>query len=639
MKQVIILAGGKGTRLQDRLGDLPKPLIDICGKPLLERQIELLKKFGYTHALLLLNHGARKIENYCASRNNWGINVECINDGDPRGTAGATLAVIDRLSDEFLVMYGDTMLEVDLQRFQAFHHSRSDVAATLFVHPNDHPHDSDLVEVEEKGLIKAFHPYPHDMGRYYPNLVNAALYYFRRDALKPWRGTPGLLDFGKDLFPAMLAHGDVLLGYNSPEYIKDCGTPSRLDKVCADFTLGRISRASLDLKQCAVFLDRDGVINKEVKHISRHEQFELLPGVENAIRRFNSSEYRTIVVTNQPVIARGDCSPAMLTEIHNKMESLLGHKGVYLDHIYFCPHHPDRGYVGEVIELKIECNCRKPKTGMIEQAVNELNIDLQHSWLIGDSTVDLLTAQRAGLLSILVETGFSGLDGRHWIAPDFIMPDMQTAANFILEDFPRLLTLCEKLGAGIGAGDFVFIGGLSRSGKSNIAGCLRHILKTKGQRTVVLKVDHWLHNEAERAPGVLGRYDINALHTIITQLSKRSTSVTLDLPFYDKVGRRRLEGVKHITVEKDDIVIVEGTIALLLMDTVDERASHSWFIEMDEDERRKRVLREYRQRKFSAEEAEAIYTMRQQDETPVVLDSAESALHRIALQLGVSVGH
>ena len=638
MKQAIILAGGKGTRLHERLGDLPKPLVDICGKPLLERQIELLKRFGYTHVLLLVNHGAQQIANYCASRNNWNISIECISDGDPRGTAGATLAVLDRLRDEFLVMYGDTMLEVDVQRFHAFHRSRSDADATLFVHPNDHPQDSDLVEVDDEGRITAFHPYPHDVGRYYPNLVNAALYYFRRDVLKSWRYAPGLLDFGKDVFPELLARGNVLLGYNSPEYIKDCGTPTRLDKVRADFDSGRITRTSLDLKQGAVFMDRDGVINKEVEHLSSHEQFELLPNVEGAIRRLNDSEYRTIVITNQPVVARGDCLPAMLRGIHNKMESLLGRKGAYIDRIYHCPHHPDRGYPGEIVELKVDCNCRKPKTGMIERAVRELNVDVQHSWLIGDTTVDILTAQHARLSSILVETGFAGLDKRHWVTPDFVAPDLKAATHFILDDYPRLLAVCEQLGAGIGHGDIVFIGGLSRSGKSNMAGCLRRTLQSRGLRAVILGIDHWLRNEVERTPSVFGRYDIEELRSVITRLAGRSNSVTLDLPIYDKLERCRIDAVKPITLKEDDVVIIEGTIALLLVDAAVECTSHAWFIEVDEDERRERVLREYRLRRFSAKEAEAVYTGRQQDETPIILASAANASRRISPRLGGAVG-
>lgn len=633
MKQVVILAGGKGTRLRERLGGLPKPLIDICGKPLLERQVILAKQHGYTHVLLLVNYAAQYILDFCAGRNNWGLHIDCIDDGEPRGTAGAVLAVFPRLDEEFLVMYGDTMLEVDLTRLHNFHRSCPDAAATLLLHPNDHPHDSDLVEIDNNDRITGFHPYPHQEGRYYPNLVNAALYYIRRRALEPWRSSPKPLDFGRDVFPSMLDQGALILGYNSPEYIKDCGTPKRLDKVCADYLSGRLKHASISIPQRAVFLDRDGTINYEVDHLSHHDQFELIPGVEDAIKSLNNSTYRTIVVTNQPVLARGDCSFSDLRAIHDKMETLLGYRGAYLDRIYYCPHHPDRGFSGEIPELKVGCNCRKPATGMLDRAQRDLNVDLKQSWFIGDSSVDVMTARHAGVRSVLVETGCAGLDGRYRVMPDFTVPDLPSAVNFILNDHSKLLSLCERLGRGIGDSDFVFIGGLSRSGKSNLAACLKESLKAHGRGAVVIAIDRWLRDENERIPGVLGRYAIDEILILLSSLRQRTSVVSLELPAYDKLSRRRVPG-EWIEVGLKDVVIVEGTVALTLLDEVEGVVSHPWFVEIDEDERRQRVLKEYRRRGMEEHEAETIYVSRQQDEAPVILATAAVATERFRLELG-----
>jgi histidinol-phosphate phosphatase family protein len=397
MKQALILAGGKGTRLRERLGDLPKPLIDVFGTPLLERQILLLKQHCFERILILVNYRAEAIAEFCAQRAQWGLDIRCIDDGEPCGTAGAVLHVMDQLDDEFLVVYGDTMLQVDLGRFQAFHAQVPGVAASLFLHPNDHPQDSDLVELDEQGFVRAFHPYPHPTDAWLPNLVNAALYCIRRDALLPWRDTPGMLDFGKDVFPQMLGRGLRLRGYNSPEYIKDVGTPARIDKAITDMRSGRIDRASLDHAQMVAFLDRDGTINREVEHLRSAEDFDILPGVEQAVRRLNQAEYRVCVITNQPVLARGECSVEDLRRVHNKMETLLGRAGAYVDRIDYCPHHPDAGFEGEVPELKRACDCRKPATGMINAAAAALNIDRTRSWMVGDTTTDVLTAARAGL--------------------------------------------------------------------------------------------------------------------------------------------------------------------------------------------------------------------------------------------------
>ncbi len=267
------------------------------------------------------------------------------------------------------------------------------------MHPNDHPLDSDLVEIDSARRVTGFHSRPHPQGRFFQNLVNAGIYVLERGALEPWVGSHGPVDFGKDLFPAMLKRGVPLQGYPSSEYIKDIGTPERYDRVCAEAASGIVQRSSLATPQRAVFLDRDGTLVKEAgaQGLVCPEQLELLPGVPQAIRRLNQAGLRTIVVTNQPVLAKGFCTEAGLRSIHNKLETLLGGEGAFLDRICFCPHHPGSGFPGERPELKGPCSCRKPATGMIQLAAAELNLDLAQSWLIGDTTTDIQTAINAGL--------------------------------------------------------------------------------------------------------------------------------------------------------------------------------------------------------------------------------------------------
>jgi histidinol-phosphate phosphatase family protein len=433
--QLVILAGGKGSRLQGRLGSLPKPLVDICGRPLIEHQVALGVDYAVEEAVLLTGYGASAIEKHFAS-SNLGVKVRTIEESSPLGSAGAVIAALPSLDERFLVMYGDTMLNVDLDRFVSAH-LLSGAAATLFLHPNDHPHDSDLVEVNADGRITAFHPYPHDPDRYYPNLVNAALYVIEKRLLMNWEIPCEPLDFAKHVFPAMLQRGAFLYGYRSPEYIKDAGTPERLDKVIADYRSGRVAAGSLRTPAPAVFLDRDGTLNEEVDRVKTPQELRVIDGVWDAIRLLNRSPYRCVVVTNQPVLARGDCSEEQLQEIHNKLETLLGRHGAYLDAIYYCPHHPHSGYPGEIKKLKIECSCRKPSIGLIEKACREMNLDLSRSWMIGDSTVDIKTARNAGIGSIVVGTGYAGRDGRFPDLPDQAVPDLQSAVHFILDSAER----------------------------------------------------------------------------------------------------------------------------------------------------------------------------------------------------------
>lgn len=412
-RQLIVLAGGAGTRLRARLGGLPKPMIPIAGKPLLEHQVALAKKFGFNDLIFFVYCRAELIERHFCDGGEFGVRIRYVLERKPLGTAGAVLAGMEFLEDRFVVMYGDTMVNVDLERIWRAH-TQAAAAATLLLHPNDHPFDSDLVEVDADSRVVAFHNRPHPANVWRQNLVNAGLYVLEKSALqkhagvKPSEADSPIVDFGRDVFPALVAHGEKLLGYNSPEFIKDIGTPERYDKVCAQFNAGIVQRSSLAVPQRAVFLDRDGTIVPDKDCLRGADELELLPGAAEAIRLLNLAGWRTVVVTNQPVIAKGFCTEADLQRIHNKLESLLGLEHAFLDRIYFCPHHPERGFAGERPELKTACRCRKPNTGMIERAVSELNIDLSQSWLVGDTTTDLQTAKNAGLKSILARTGAAG---------------------------------------------------------------------------------------------------------------------------------------------------------------------------------------------------------------------------------------
>jgi len=426
-----------GKRLRARLGDLPKPMIPIAGKPLLEHQLELARRHGFTHIVIYACYRADLIEQYFGDGSKWGIKLSIEVEREPMGTAGAILGGLDRLEENFLVLYGDTMVNVDLSRLWQQHlTTRAD--ATLLLHPNDHPLDSDLVEAGADGWIRAFHNRPHPSGRWFQNLVNAGLYVLNRDALRKLVSNSGepltaAPDFGKDVFPAMLRQGARLLAYNSPEYIKDIGTPERYDRVCAQVENGVVARSSFEHPQRAVFLDRDGTLIRDMDCLRRAEELELLPGVGAAIRELNHHGWRVIVVTNQPVIAKGWCSEDELQRIHNKLEALLGQEHAFLDRIYFCPHHPDKGFPGERAELKINCECRKPAPGMVRRAAAELNVDLAASWLVGDTTTDAQTAANAGMRSLLVRTGHGGKDGKFPAEPIAVFDTLNQAVEFILQ--------------------------------------------------------------------------------------------------------------------------------------------------------------------------------------------------------------
>jgi D,D-heptose 1,7-bisphosphate phosphatase len=411
-------------------------MIPIGGKPLLEHHIEMARRHGFTEILIFAGYRAELIQDYFGDGSRFGVRLSVITEREPLGTAGAVFEGFERLADSFLVLYGDTMPNVDLSRIWNEHHTRG-ADATLLLHPNDHPLDSDLVEVSAEGWVRKFHNRPHPAGEWFQNLVNAGLYVIRKEALRPWAERKERLDFGKDVFPQMVGQGGRLFGYNSFEYIKDIGTPERYDRVCAEYASGVVSRSSLETPQRAVLLDRDGTLNPDLDCLRRAEDLTLLPGVAAAVRELNHHGWRAVVVTNQPVIAKGFCTEAELQRIHNKLETLLGLEHAFLDRIYFCPHHPVRGFAGERLEYKVECECRKPAPGMVLRAASELNLDLNQCWLVGDRTTDLQTAANAGVRSILVRTGQAGLDGRHSATPDAVFDTLGEAVQFILRNGER----------------------------------------------------------------------------------------------------------------------------------------------------------------------------------------------------------
>ncbi|MCF0167407.1 MAG: HAD family hydrolase, partial [Bacteroidales bacterium] len=200
----------------------------------------------------------------------------------------------------------------------------------------------------------------------------------------------------RDILKPMIPQGTLYV-YDSPEYVKDMGTPERYQAVSEDIASGKVAARNLRNPQKAVFLDRDGTLNEYVGFLTDINKFRLLPAAARMVREINRAGYLAIVVTNQPVIARGEMTLEELDLVHAKMETLLGQEGAYLDDIFYCPHHPDRGFEGERPEYKIECSCRKPKPGMLLDAALKYNIDLKLSHMVGDSDRDMQAAREAGI--------------------------------------------------------------------------------------------------------------------------------------------------------------------------------------------------------------------------------------------------
>lgn len=405
--KVVIIAGGEGTRIASVNAEVPKAMIPIDGKPIIERQVELAKSYGYTDFLFIIGHLGNVISDHFGDGQKWGVTIEYYQETQPLGTAGALGYLKDKLTEDFFVFYGDTVMDIDMDNMLLYHREHK-ADATLFVHPNDHPNDSDIVSIDDEHRVTAFHIKPHPEGFVSRNIVNASLFIFSSKILEVI-GVGKKSHIEKDVLPCCLKKGMRLFGYLSAEYIKDMGTPDRYYAVTDDVHSGKVHRLNRKNPRPAVFLDRDGTINKEVHFLNAPQQMELIEGAAEAIKLINEKGYLAIVVTNQPVIARGEATCEQLAEINAKMETLLGAEHAYLNDIYVCPHHPDKGFEGERIEYKIDCACRKPRPGMLLRAAKDWNIDMTHSIMIGDRDRDYKAGVNAGLMkSIKIETNKAG---------------------------------------------------------------------------------------------------------------------------------------------------------------------------------------------------------------------------------------
>lgn len=440
--KTVIMAGGKGTRIAELFPDIPKPLIPISNsdgvkKPVLEWEIESLASQGFTDIIITVSYRSDQIISYFGNGEQLGVNIEYFVEETPLGNAGALLKMRDKLNDDFLLLNADTVFDVDFNRFYSWHREKG-ALVSLFTHPNSHPYDSGLIISSPDGEVLQWLNKEEIRLQYYKNRVNAGLHIINPtifdlssiDAECVGKEGPNGKTFKVDLDRMLLkplCGTGKMFCYDSPEYIKDMGTSTRFQQVSEDFKNGVVKSKNLRNKQKAIFLDRDGTINVYKGFLRNIDEFELIDGVAEGIRKINSSCYLCVVCTNQPVIARGEVTRKGLEEIHNKMETVLSRAGAYIDRLYYCPHHPNSGFPNEVNELKIECSCRKPKHGMLLAAAEDMNIELESSWMIGDSENDVKAGKAAQAKTILISSSEDNPAGA-----DFIVGSLLEAVELIL---------------------------------------------------------------------------------------------------------------------------------------------------------------------------------------------------------------
>lgn len=430
--KAVILAGGKGTRLGGVRERTPKPLVVVHDRPVLEHQIDSLRRSGLTDIVLAVGHLGERIADHFGDGSRFGVRITYLREERAMGTAGPLAAYRDELAPYAVVLYGDLVLDMDFRRLLDSHVAAAGLC-TLVVHPNDHPHDSDLLVLDDKQRVTELISKHRSATGAHANRVNAGVCVLDHRALVHLEpGVPA--DLERDVVAPLIASGAVT-GYRTSEYIRDMGTPARLRECAEDVASGVVAARHRQRPQRAVFLDRDGTLNAYVGLLTRPEELAIPAEVPAAVRSVNRSGMLAIVVSNQPAVARNLCTEAEVDHIHEHLETLLGQAGAYLDEIFYCPHHPDRGYPEENPAYKIACDCRKPGTALVDEAVTRFNIDKTHSYFVGDSTIDVQTGRQAGLRTVLVKTGLAGMDGKYPDAPPNLeADDLSHAVDLILSE-------------------------------------------------------------------------------------------------------------------------------------------------------------------------------------------------------------
>lgn len=401
--QAVIAAGGLGTRMANFSPGIPKVLNRVGSKTLLEHTMNCLSENGIRRIHLLLGVFSDQIlEMISAIKGQYSLEIDFTIEPEALGTGGSLLNILSKLEEEFIYLYGDLLINTDLIEIGNTL-DNPEIDCVQLVHPTDHAFDSDLLILNDQSMVCDYLLKPHQPKAIFHNVANSGVYGFKKSALMtiPNFKIGQKCDLDKEILPTLVTNGMRIKAVRNLGYVRDAGTPERIQLVESDYDSRKFGART----RPAIFLDRDGTLNEPAGYISKLDSFRIYPDVGPFVRRANQSGYRVFVITNQPVIARGEATKADIDMIHAKLETEVSRSGGFFDAIYYCPHHPDKGYRGERLEYKIVCECRKPKVGLIEEATRKFPINLSQSVFIGDSDVDAICAANARLSFIRLNRG------------------------------------------------------------------------------------------------------------------------------------------------------------------------------------------------------------------------------------------
>jgi len=369
-RQAVILAGGRGTRMRPITTDRPKPMVPIWGRPFLEYQIEQLREQGFERVLLLLGYLPEVVQSYFGDGRRWGVRIDYSITEPDQLTSSRVVAARGMIDPCFLLLYCDNYWPMQMNRLWA-RFREAGKPALITVYSNKDGYSRGSVLLDEDRHVRVF-----DRLRVVPGLREVEISY----AI--------VTDLALELLPeedtlfeeaiyTPLAQQGRLAAYVSDHRYYSVGSLHRLPATEAFLR-----------RRPTMILDRDGVLNVKpprARYVRSWNEWQWLPGALKALRLLREAGYRTVIASNQPGIGRGVMSAADLEAVHRRMQKDVAQAGGQIDAIYHCPH-----------DWEADCECRKPRPGLLYQAQRELHLDLTRTPFVGDDERDAAAAAAAG---------------------------------------------------------------------------------------------------------------------------------------------------------------------------------------------------------------------------------------------------
>ena len=422
--------GGFGTRLGKETADRPKALVIVNGIPFFDYQLKILKNWGFRKYLFLVGYQARQIEEYYGSGWEQGIDIQYSYDGERQlGTGGALRKAMDLLEEHFVLIYGDSFMDINyFETLYRFYEARKTGSVGLMcIYKNKNQYDKSNVVFKNGELIL----YDKKNTKPEMNYIDYGVSLLSKEMLTEYK-----LDMPFDLSDSLtrLSKQGKLAAQIVTKRFYEIGRPETLE----EFRKYAFDRFETPRK--AVFLDRDGVINQLFFHEETEqldspfcpEQFEYINGAVKALERIREKGYYIFIVTNQPAAAKGKVRLTKLYDLNTWLLQDLNDRGIAIERINMCPHHPTGAGFSKDSFLIRTCGCRKPGAGLITEMDKFYSIDWEHTYMAGDSYTDVQAGRNAGVKTAFIGSYKCDICSRlNFDKPDFIVETLEEFAEIL----------------------------------------------------------------------------------------------------------------------------------------------------------------------------------------------------------------